>query len=177
MWKELLLTLLQTVLVAAVPVLTTFAVKFMRAKSAQLASQVENETIQGYLTEITNAVSTAVSVTSQTYVDALKASGSFDKAEQLIALKKAKDAALSILSPAALAFVEKAYGNVYDYIEAKIEETVHIQKVATPLMISSVSETTNATSIAASTAAATAASIATTAIAQLNAEISAKTKE
>lgn len=149
MLEELLLTLLQAVIVAAVPVLTTFAVKFLQAKSAQLGSQTENEKARMYLAEITGAITTAVTATSQTYVDALKNTGTFSPEAQLEALEKAKQTAISILSPAAVEFIENVYGDISSFIEAKIEELVHSQKAATPIMLGTIAETTDTDAIVA----------------------------
>ena len=53
------------------------------------------------LAEVTEAVTTAVTYTSQTYVDTLKKDGIFNKEAQMEALQKAKDKALALLSESA----------------------------------------------------------------------------
>lgn len=177
--KDFLITLLEAVLIAAIPVLTAYAVKFLQAKSEQAAVQIENETAQAYLAEITSAVTTAVTATSQTYVDSLKASGAFTKEAQIEALLKAKDTALSILSAEAREFVEQAYGDITTYLEAKIEETVRNTKTATATLETATIEvaSTDAATVAATTAASVAAAIATTAVEQLKTEISVSSPE
>jgi len=140
--KEFMFTLLQGILSVAIPLATAYLVAFLKRKSAQVAAQTENERAQHHLGEITNAVTTAVTATSQTYVDALKAENAFTKEAQLEALQKAKNTALSILSPAAAQFIADVYGDLNEYLTAKIEETVRVQKTEQGLLLPAVLDTT-----------------------------------
>jgi len=140
--KEFLFTLLQGILSVAIPLATAYLVTFLRKKTAQVQAQTENEKAKQYLGEITDAVTTAVTATSQTYVDALKADNAFTKEAQLEALSKAKDTALSILSPAAAQFIVEVYGDLNNYLTAKIEETVRVQKTETAVLLPGVLDTT-----------------------------------
>jgi len=140
--KEFLFTLLQGILSVAIPLATAYLVTFLRKKTAQVQAQTENEKAKQYLGEITDAVTTAVTATSQTYVDALKADNAFTKEAQLEALTKAKDTALSILSPAAAQFIVEVYGDLNNYLTAKIEETVRVQKTETAVLLPGVLDTT-----------------------------------
>ena len=72
---ELLFNLLQAVIIAAVPTLTAFLVNLISTKKANAKSN-------SYLLQIADAVATAVSATSQTYVDNLKQGGIFSAEEQ-----------------------------------------------------------------------------------------------
>ena len=126
----------------AIPVATAYLVSFLKKKSAQAQTQIENDTAKHYLDEITNAVTTAVSATSQTYVDALKKDNAFTKEAQLEALNKAKDTALSILSPAAAQFVSEVYGDLNGFLVAKIEEAVRVQKTSTGVLLPGILDTT-----------------------------------
>ena len=140
--KEFVFTLLQAVLSVAIPVATAYLVSFLKKKSAQAQTQIENDTAKHYLDEITNAVTTAVSATSQTYVDALKKDNAFTKEAQLEALNKAKDTALSILSPAAAQFVSEVYGDLNSVLVAKIEEAVRVQKTSAGVLLPGILDTT-----------------------------------
>lgn len=140
--KEFVFTLLQAVLSVAIPVATAYLVSFLKKKSAQAQAQIENDTAKHYLDEITNAVTTAVSATSQTYVDALKKDNAFTKEAQLEALNKAKDTALSILSPAAAQFVSEVYGDLNSFLVAKIEEAVRVQKTSAGVLLPGILDTT-----------------------------------
>lgn len=140
--KEFMFTLLQGILSVAIPLATAYLVAFLKRKSAQVAAQTENERAQHHLGEITNAVTTAVTATSQTYVDALKAENAFTKEAQLEALNKAKDTALAVLSPAAVQFIADVYGDLNAYLIAKIEETVRVQKTEQGVLLPGVLEVT-----------------------------------
>lgn len=140
--KEFVFTLLQAVLSVAIPIATAYLVSFLKKKSAQAQTQIENDTAKHYLDEITNAVTTAVTATSQTYVDALKKDNAFTKEAQLEALNKAKDTALSILSPAAVQFISEVYGDLNNFLVAKIEETVRVQKTSQGILLPAVLGTT-----------------------------------
>lgn len=160
--NELLSDLLIAVITAAVPVLTAFAITYIKRVAANVAAETDDVKAQGYITEIADAVSAAVAATSQTYVDALKQAGKFDLEAQKEAAQKALTACLASISPAAQAFIEALYdGDLTEYLTTKIEAEVRRQKIALP------SSTSGATEVAASTAAATAATIA---VSQLSAE-------
>lgn len=176
--KELLFDLLLAVVTAAVPVLTVYAVGFINKAKENAVADTDDIKKQGYITEIADAISSAVAATSQTYVDALKQAGTFTKEAQAEAAQKALTACMASISPAATAFIEEAYGDLKAYLANKIEAEVQKQKVEAPAALSLpvMESTTDTTAVAASTAAATAASYLQTAINQLDAEAGAKTE-
>ncbi len=83
-----IIELLHALATATIPVCVAYLVQYLHRKSEQIIVQTDNMTIKAFLTEATDAVSTAVTYTSQTFVDALKKEGSFDKDKQQEALKK-----------------------------------------------------------------------------------------
>ena len=170
--KEMLLDLLLAVIAAAVPVLTAYAVGYIKQAGKHAQANTDNIKAQGYIKEITDAIADAVAATSQTYVDALKQAGKFIPEAQAEAAKKALNACLASISPAAMAFIEGIYGDVKDYLTNKIEAEVRKQKNEAPatLALPVMESTADTTAIAASTAAATAATVAQVAIGQLGAE-------
>ena len=170
--KEMLLDLLLAVIAAAVPVLTAYAVGYNKQAGKHAQANTDNIKAQGYIKEITDAIADAVAATSQTYVDALKQAGKFTPEAQAEAAKKALNACLASISPAAMAFIEGIYGDVKDYLTNKIEAEVRKQKNEAPatLALPVMESTADTTAIAASTAAATAATVAQVAIGQLGAE-------
>lgn len=162
--KEFVFELLQAVATAAVPVCAAFLVQFLRRKSQELGAQMDSLTTKELLAEVTEAVTTAVTYTSQTYVDALKKGGIFDKEAQLEALKRSKDKTLSLLSASAKKVLAEVYGDLNAYLETKIEAEVRRQKQDDPATlgipldaIESVREAPDTATIATATAAATAA--------------------
>lgn len=161
---EFLSKLLIAVITAAVPVLTTFVIAFINKLKAQAVEQTEDAKRQNYIKEIADAVSVAVGATSQTYVDALKNSGSFTVEAQKEAAQKALAACIASISPAAQTFITSAYGDLTAYLMNRIEAEVRKQKPKPSDTASTAA--LESTSVAASTAAATAASIVQTAIQQ-----------
>ena len=127
--SEFLSNLLIAVITAAVPVLTIYAVKLIKQVDANVAAKTDDAKKQGYANEIALAVSEAVSMVSQTYVDSLKNSGEFTKEAQKKAAEKALAACLASISPAAQEFMESVYGDLTEYLTTKIEAEVRNQKI------------------------------------------------
>ena len=75
--NELLTTLIQMVVIPAIPVLITYLAKYLKAKADQATIRIDNEQVRIYLQEATDAVLQAVTFTAQTYVDTLKKQGKF----------------------------------------------------------------------------------------------------
>ena len=88
-------------------------------------NKVNNETAQKYLNNAIDVVNNAVKTTYQTYVQALKETGTFDKDAQLAALEKAKYAALSQLSVDAKNYITEAFGDIDKWLETKIESSIY----------------------------------------------------
>ena len=126
-----IIELLHTIATAAIPVCAAYLVQYLRRKSEQIIAQTDNMTIKAFLVEATDAVSTAVTYTSQTFVDALKKEGKFDKDKQQEALKKSLDKAISLLSESAKNALTDIYGNLEAYLTSKIEAEVRSQKTGT----------------------------------------------
>lgn len=134
--KEFLSTLLLAVVTAAVPVLTSYAIGYIRQAGKRAQASTDDIKTQGYIKEITDAISDAVAYTSQTYVDALKKAGTFTKEAQAEAMQKAFDACLASISPAARAFAERTYSDFLTYLYNKIEAEVRKQKGGAALSLS-----------------------------------------
>ncbi len=96
--------------------------------TALIKSKVGNETLSRYLTEAVGIVNNAVKATYQTYVQSLKAAGTFDKEAQTAALEKAKYAALSQLSEDAREYIRSMYGDLDKWLETQIESSLYDMK-------------------------------------------------
>ena len=126
--KEFILVLLQAVIIATVPVITSYLCSFLKQKSNQAAAKTNNELAASYIKEAADAVTTAVTFTSQTYVDNLKNSGAFSTENQKEAFNKAMSKAMEIMSAEAKNYLAKAYGDLTNYLATKIEAEVRDQK-------------------------------------------------
>lgn len=169
--NEFLSALLQAVIIAAVPVCAGAIVKGIRALAKHLSTQTDSELARKYLADAADAITTAVSLVNQTYVDGLKKSGTFTKENQQEALSRAIKEAVNLMTHETIVFLKEAYGDMNDYLVSKIEAEVRLQKkndpdkLNVPLeAISGVVESPNITAVAvAATVAATEAVRQTTA--------------
>lgn len=170
--NEFLSTLLQAVIIAAVPVCAGAAIKGIQAAARYLAAKSENEAAKKYLEDAADAISTAVTYTSQTYVDALKKSDKFTKENQEEALQMAVDKAAMLMTAEARAFLEKAYGDLNAYLVSRIEAELRLQKQQANTVLlgepvtAELGEAPDVATVAATTAAATAAAVVQSAIPQ-----------
>lgn len=127
--NEFLTTLLQAVLVAAVPVCAAFIGKGLKALAAYLGQKSESDAARKYLEAAADAISTAVTYTSQVYVDKLKETGQFTKENQQEALGIAVAQAKNLLTAEAITYLQTAYGDLNEYLKSRIEAEVRNQKM------------------------------------------------
>ena len=127
--NEFIAILLQAVLVAAVPVCAAIIGNGIKALADYLGQKSESDEAKRFLVAVADAVSTAVTYTSQTYVDALKETGEFTKENQEWALKVAIAKAKTLLTEEAIKYLEGAYGSLERYLEGRIEAEVRNQKM------------------------------------------------
>ena len=133
--QEFLKELFFAVITAAVPVLTAYIVVLIRKAGENAAANTESIQAKTYITEATEAIAAAVAATNQTYVDALKNAGKFNAEAQKEAAQKALTACLMSISPAAQEFIERAYGDIREYLTTRIEAEVRKQKNEAPLTL------------------------------------------
>lgn len=126
--KEMLMSLLQAVIAAAVPVITVYLCKFLKTKKDATVKTTENETAKALLSQAFDAVCKAVTSTNQTYVDALKKSGTFTIENQKEAFQKSYETAVKIMSEEAKTFIATVYGSLNDWLTTQIEAQVKTQK-------------------------------------------------
>ena len=174
--NEFLSALLQAVIIAAIPVIAGAIVKGVKALAKNLSTKTDSELAKKYLADAADAITTAVSLVNQTYVDGLKKSGTFTKENQEEALGRAIKEAVNLMRHETLAFLKEAYGDMNDYLVSKIEAEVRLQKQNDPAMLSvpleaigSVTESPSTTAVAVAAASAAATVAATEAVRQTTA--------
>ena len=126
--KDALVMLIQLLMAALIPLLARYIIAYIERKKSQVTSQIQNDAVRLCLDELAEAVSSAVSHTSQTYVDELKKNGRFGSEECQRALEQAKQTALATLAPETKTLLQARYGDLKRLIEAKIEDSVRIQR-------------------------------------------------
>ena len=103
-------------------------IKFIKAKELELNAKHDNEILAKYITMLSDTITDCVIATNQTYVDSLKAQGSFDAEAQKIAFQKTFDSVMLILSAEAKEYLANAYGDLAAYIANRIEAEVNLNK-------------------------------------------------
>ena len=127
-WVELLSKIFEVCIIPLLGILTTFLVKFIQAKSAEIKETTNNELANKYITMLTNTITDCVIATNQTYVEALKKAGTFDAAAQKAAFNMTCESVLSILTDDAKEYLTNAVGDLNAYITQKIEAEVNNNK-------------------------------------------------
>lgn len=124
-WMELLTQIFQLCIVPLIGVLTTFLVNYLRKKSTELQEKTDSELAKKYMQMLTDTICVCVIATNQTYVEALKKQGKFDKEAQEKAFQMTLDAVLAILSQEAQDYLTSIYGDLNAYITQLIEAQVN----------------------------------------------------
>ena len=91
-------------------------------------SKIKNNKAADLLTTATTIVINAVRSVFQTYVEALKKEGSFNKDAQIIALNKAKDIALTQMTDEVKDYLVTTHGSLDTWLDTNIEATINILK-------------------------------------------------
>lgn len=87
--------------------------------------KIKNAKAAEALSTAADIVTNAVRSVFQTYVEALKKTGSFDKEAQENALKKAKEVALSQMSEDVKDYITTNYGSLESWLTVQIEATIN----------------------------------------------------
>lgn len=128
--SELITSIFQVCIIPLLGVLTTFLVKWIKAKSEALQIEIDDKTLANYLAMLTDTVTDCVIATNQTYVDSLKAQGKFDAEAQKVAFEQTRNAILAILGNDVKEYLTVALGDLNTYIDKKIEAIVNERKLA-----------------------------------------------
>ncbi len=125
MTNELILTIISTIVTAVViPLITLLGKKLI----AWIGAKLKNETAAGNLIKATGIVTSAVQSILQTYVEALKKDGNFDKEAQAKAFAMCKSVIAEQLTDDIKNFLNEAYGDFELWINTQIEATLNTLK-------------------------------------------------
>lgn len=128
MSQDLVNQIFQLCIIPLLGVLTGFFVKWINAKSKEIQTNNEDTLGNKYIQMLTDTITTCVIATNQTYVEALKQQGKFDAEAQKEAFKRTTEAVLEVLSEDAKKYLTEVYGDLYRYIDEKVEATVNEAK-------------------------------------------------
>lgn len=128
MTHELITQIFEVCIIPLLGILTAFFVKWVNAKSADLASKSKNDLEAKYITMLNNTISDCVIATTQTYVDTLKKQGAFDAEAQKAAFTMTYESVIKLLTDEATDYLNEAIGDLNLYITQKIEAEVNLNK-------------------------------------------------
>lgn len=128
--NEFTRSLLYVALLVCVPIVTACIQKGIAVAVDAINAQTQNIKVQRLVREIGDAVANAVAAMNQTYVNDLKAAGTFNEAEQKKALMRAVSAALKSMSRDAQDYIKSNFGDTTQYLENRIEAQIDANHVA-----------------------------------------------
>lgn len=123
--NEILINIISAVVTTVLlPLITWAGTKLIQ----YIGTKVKNEKAASFLSTATDIVMNAVRSVFQTYVESLKASGTFNKEAQIEALQRAKDIALAQFGDDVKEYITKTYGNLDGWLTNQIESTINLLK-------------------------------------------------
>lgn len=128
-WLNLLADIFEVCIIPLLAVLTTYLVKYIQVKSAEITTQSDNVLVDKYTTMLADTISACVLATNQTYVESLKKQGAFDLEAQKVAFNMTLEAVMNILSDEAKEYLSEAFGDLNSYITSQIEASVNVNKI------------------------------------------------
>jgi len=126
--QENLSWLFQTIIFPLMSVLVVYVITFVQKKTEELKVKIDNEETTKYLELAENAIITAVTSVTQTYVSSLKNNGKFTKESQIQAFNMAKESALAIMSDTTKEMVALAVSDFDVWVNSTIEAVVSENK-------------------------------------------------
>lgn len=117
------------VLLSALGVIITGLASFLVTKlTTWINSKISDQKTANYLTTVSTLTVDAVKEVYQTYVQSIKASGSFDAEAQKTALDMCINKITSKLAPDIVEYITKNFGDCKEYLTGLIESTLYTLK-------------------------------------------------
>lgn len=128
-WMLMIYQIFELCVIPFLGVLTMYLVQFIKMKSQEIADKTDNELADKYIQMLTDTITTCVIATNQTYVEALKRQGKFDKEAQKEAFELTYNAVMAVLTDEAKHYLAAIYGDLTAYITTRIEAEVNVSKI------------------------------------------------
>lgn len=122
---SIIIQIIEVCIIPLLGILTKYFVDFLTAKRDELNSKTENQIARKYTDMIYQTITSCVITTNQTYVNSLKASGTFDEKAQKEAFSKTMSAVLTVLSEDAKDYISETTGDLNTYLTQLIESEVN----------------------------------------------------
>ncbi len=126
--SEMLNSIFTIIVIPLIGILSKYATAFFKEKAEESRQYTQNNRLRRYIDIAEDALETAVSVVSQTYVDSLKKEGGFDINAQEKAFSLAKEKAVGIMGSNVKRALECVYEDMDIWIDSKIEYYVNKKK-------------------------------------------------
>lgn len=129
--NEMINDVLHVVLTAILPIVTTYIVKFIKAKvkeSTAIEEATKNEDMSNIIKDALSDVMDAVLYVNQIYTDSLKAKNEFTEEAQKEAFNLAYTEAMNLISDGAKKVITEMYGSFDKWLALKIEASVNMAK-------------------------------------------------
>lgn len=123
--NNLFFKIFEVCIIPLLGVLTTWLVSYIQAKKTDVKQRLSQDTLSQTIDMLEKLVVDCVLATNQTYVEALKKAGKFDREAQVAAFNMTKSAVLQVLSTDAQALLEAAVGDFNIYLSQLIESKVN----------------------------------------------------
>ena len=127
-WVEILNQVFQLVLVPLLGIITTWFVKWINSKIENQKVATENELYRKYLTMFQDTVERSVTMTNQTYVDALKNKNAFTAEAQKEAFEMTYKQVISLMTDEAKNYLSNVVGDFDEFTKMYIESIVNGKK-------------------------------------------------
>ena len=117
---------IMNILLSAVGVIITGLATFAVTKFTQwINTKINDAKAANYINTIMEIVLNSVKEIFQTYVEAIKLQGKFDKEAQEKALEMCLTKIKSVLAPEILDYITENFGDIDDYLKMLIESTIY----------------------------------------------------
>lgn len=128
MSPEALQQLIQILLAGLGTIITGLCAWAVTAFTKWMSTKTKDAKFNKFVCTIMELTMNAVKETYQTYVEAIKAAGKFDKEAQEKALEMCLAKIKSQLAPEVLDFIGQNFGDVTNYLKSLIESTIYSLK-------------------------------------------------
>ncbi len=117
-WQSIIISVVSIILTG----LASWAVSVL---VAWLNTKIKNEKLRAIINQAVNSVQSVVQATYQTFVETLKAKGSFNEESQIEALNRAKTAAKAQLSTEFTNYLAECGTDTEEWLTTQIESAIY----------------------------------------------------
>ena len=125
---DVLEILFKLIVLPIIPLVVLYAKTFIQLKIEELQKKIDNENVDKYLGLANDILQKVVTEVTQTYVDNLKSTNSFDKEAQKKAFMSAKEKFELIATDEVKNVINEVMGDYDAWIQSAIETLVNQQK-------------------------------------------------